>query len=267
MPLILLICPLLTLAADVSPDGRDLRARLIEAFPEFLKETGETNAIVFRDGTTMPWDDGVDDKTFQQLLDAPDLEDQLAAMPYPAGWPFEAPTRSQDPGRVRYMPFFLKVYGEKREAVEENLVQVPWPAAGKDATIQFNRTAGAAAALEAAGHEIAELPPEVLAYVATPIGSYVWRPIAGTERLSAHSFGIAVDFRLPDSLYAYWRWKEKDETAEIAYPDSVRLDAKLGQVVRIFEKHGFIWGGKWYHYDTMHFEYRPELAGDAAGTP
>jgi hypothetical protein len=27
----------------------------------------------------------------------------------------------------------------------------------------------------------------------------------------------------------------------------------------IFEKHGFIWGGKWYHYDTMHFEYRPEL--------
>jgi len=31
------------------------------------------------------------------------------------------------------------------------------------------------------------------------------------------------------------------------------------QIVRIFEKHGFIWGGYWYHYDTMHFEYRPEL--------
>src|SRR5262245_1812136 len=26
-----------------------------------------------------------------------------------------------------------------------------------------------------------------------------------------------------------------------------------------FEKYGFIWGGHWYHYDTMHFEYRPEL--------
>ncbi|MDD5211432.1 MAG: M15 family metallopeptidase, partial [Sulfuricurvum sp.] len=24
-------------------------------------------------------------------------------------------------------------------------------------------------------------------------------------------------------------------------------------------KYGFIWGGRWYHYDTMHFEYRPEL--------
>ena len=31
------------------------------------------------------------------------------------------------------------------------------------------------------------------------------------------------------------------------------------EIVDIFEKHGFIWGGKWYHYDTMHFEYRPEL--------
>jgi hypothetical protein len=33
------------------------------------------------------------------------------------------------------------------------------------------------------------------------------------------------------------------------------------EIVDIFERHGFIWGGKWYHYDTMHFEYRPELTG------
>ena len=35
------------------------------------------------------------------------------------------------------------------------------------------------------------------------------------------------------------------------------------EIVRIFEKHGFIWGGRWYHYDTMHFEYRPELSCDS----
>jgi hypothetical protein len=33
------------------------------------------------------------------------------------------------------------------------------------------------------------------------------------------------------------------------------------EIVAIFERHGFIWGGKWRHYDTMHFEYRPELLG------
>jgi D-alanyl-D-alanine carboxypeptidase len=31
----------------------------------------------------------------------------------------------------------------------------------------------------------------------------------------------------------------------------------------LFEQHGFIWGGKWYHYDTMHFEYRPEIIATA----
>ncbi|WP_265937085.1 M15 family metallopeptidase [Aliarcobacter butzleri] len=30
----------------------------------------------------------------------------------------------------------------------------------------------------------------------------------------------------------------------------------------MFEKYGFIWGGRWYHFDTMHFEYRPELLVD-----
>ena len=30
-------------------------------------------------------------------------------------------------------------------------------------------------------------------------------------------------------------------------------------IVKVFEKYGFIWGGRWYHYDTMHFEYRPEF--------
>ena len=31
------------------------------------------------------------------------------------------------------------------------------------------------------------------------------------------------------------------------------------EIAEVFEKYGFIWGGKWYHFDTMHFEYRPEL--------
>ncbi|WP_372236783.1 M15 family metallopeptidase [Campylobacter pinnipediorum] len=30
-------------------------------------------------------------------------------------------------------------------------------------------------------------------------------------------------------------------------------------MVDVFEKNGFIWGGRWKHFDTMHFEYRPEL--------
>jgi hypothetical protein len=35
------------------------------------------------------------------------------------------------------------------------------------------------------------------------------------------------------------------------------------EIVAAFEEQGFIWGGKWYHYDTIHFEYRPELLAKA----
>ncbi len=31
------------------------------------------------------------------------------------------------------------------------------------------------------------------------------------------------------------------------------------QIVEVFEEQGFIWGGKWFFFDTMHFEYRPEI--------
>jgi hypothetical protein len=31
------------------------------------------------------------------------------------------------------------------------------------------------------------------------------------------------------------------------------------EIVKIFEKYGFIWGGKWFVFDNMHFEYRPEI--------
>ena len=31
------------------------------------------------------------------------------------------------------------------------------------------------------------------------------------------------------------------------------------EIVEIFERNGWVWGGRWYHYDTMHFEYRPEV--------
>ena len=27
-------------------------------------------------------------------------------------------------------------------------------------------------------------------------------------------------------------------------------------IIQIFEQNGFIWGGKWLHVDSMHFEYR-----------
>ncbi|MBR1910746.1 MAG: M15 family metallopeptidase [Treponema sp.] len=91
--------------------------------------------------------------------------------------------------------------------------------------------------------------------------SYFWRIIAGTNRKSFHSLGIAVDV-LPVSQHGkqiFWGWaKEKYPNSWMLLPLEQRWMPPV-QVIRIFEEEGFIWGGKWAIYDNMHFEYRPEL--------
>jgi hypothetical protein len=56
------------------------------------------------------------------------------------------------------------------------------------------------------------------------------------------------------SSYSYWRWSGRAEGAAGAYRN--RYPEGL---VRAMERRGFIWGGKWHHFDGMHFEYRPEM--------
>jgi hypothetical protein len=92
------------------------------------------------------------------------------------------------------------------------------------------------------------------------LAGYNWREIAGTRSRSYHSYGIAVDLA-PKSFggrHTYWRWAlpQTEEFYSIPYERRWMVPQ---QIVEIFEKRGFIWGGKWFFFDTMHFEYRPEL--------
>ena len=76
--------------------------------------------------------------------------------------------------------------------------------------------------------------------------------------VKVHSYGIAIDININiNTTYSnYWLWSNPNcsETDKIQYTNRIPIE-----IVKVFEKHGFIWGGKWYHYDTMHFEYRPEF--------
>ena len=107
-----------------------------------------------------------------------------------------------------------------------------------------------ATALEAVSRELDDLPDDLIKYVKPLAGAYNCRKIAGTKLKSMHAYGAAVDINI---RYAnYWRWAKGKQ--EALWRNQIPK-----KIVRIFEKHGFIWGGYWYHYDTMHFEYRPEL--------
>jgi hypothetical protein len=74
-------------------------------------------------------------------------------------------------------------------------------------------------------------------------GCFVPRFIAGTTTLSNHAFGLAFDLNVPEN-----------QRGTVGQMDR--------QVVAIFEKWGFTWGGVWHYTDPMHFELnrivRPE---------
>ena len=84
-----------------------------------------------------------------------------------------------------------------------------------------------------------------------------WRSVAGTQSRSFHSYGVAVDILPPltPSRQVYWRWAGENWW-NLSYESRHHPPAA---VIKAFEAHGFVWGGKWRFFDTIHFEYRPEV--------
>ena len=231
---------------------------LIQAYEDLDAPRCTSELLVWKDGSSLLIPPQVVGRTYEEQLADATIWDQLLLV-YPKGWPFEVPRADHDPGRLRCDAFFRQTYGATAKEVELHLIRIPWPPAGKGASVPFSSVNGAAEALRKVGEELTTLAPEIRKYVDRPCGTYHWRTIAGADRPSPHSFGIAIDFTLPKRLHQYWLWDRAKDGGGPTYPAEVLEDAAMRAIVEVFEKHGFIWGGKWYHYDLMHFEYRPEL--------
>ena len=226
-------------------------AALLKAYPEFLDRI-EGNDLVWKDGTRMRIDDGRRDKSFDEMLDRPDIKDMFA-MQYSLGEKGLQPDVNFDPGRVRNMPLLEKMYGDcKTAGFARNLVDVVWLPGKSGQKLKFSKINGAAKALQAISNELDKLQDRFFVYLRPIQGTYNCRLIAQTKRMSAHALGIAIDIAAAHSHY--WLRSKTGAGGRIPYKNEIPLE-----IVRIFEAHGFIWGGKWYHYDTMHFEFRPEI--------
>lgn len=221
----------------------------VEGYPGLVASADE-NGVVLSDGTRFPYQTDAPQSTWDEKIENADLAAQLS-QPYTAGGKDSPPAYLFDPGRLRYQSFFQSLYGRDKAAIERNLVTIDWPTLKGSVKLPVTKIAGVDKKLYAIGQEIARLPKKdrIWAEGAT---TYAYRAIKDTDRLSMHSFGIAIDL-VPDKTQ-YWKDEASSETARVGYRNTMPLS-----IVRIFEKHGFIWGGRWYHYDTMHFEYRPEL--------
>ena len=92
------------------------------------------------------------------------------------------------------------------------------------------------------------------------IESWQWRNISDTQTRSYHAYGLALDItpRSYGGKETYWLWtqRSRQDWWNVSYNERHHPPA---EVIKAFEKYGFIWGGKWLFFDTMHFEYRPEI--------
>ena len=248
LALVLAFCAVATAASAGEMSSLDA---LVAAYPDQLA-AHQGNVLVFRDGTHMDAGTADPQKPFAELISHASIADQFR-LAYPAGAPVAPPAVDFDPGRFRNQAFFAKMYGDCRKGeVERNLVPVVWLPHTAHQTLMVTRVNGVADAVREVSAEIEKLAPAIRAAAYPSAGVYSCRGVADNGQPSMHAFAAAIDLNLKFS--DYWLWEAGKSAKAIPYRNRMPVE-----IVNIFERHGFIWGGRWYHYDTMHFEYRPEL--------
>jgi D-alanyl-D-alanine carboxypeptidase len=223
---------------------------LVAAYPDALAGY-DAKDLIWKDGTRMPISDGRPSKTFDQLLNDPDIKDQFA-FPYPLGPEVKPPAVDEDPGRIRFEKFFLKMYGDCRKGeVTKRMKSVAWMPGRGGGRLSVTTVNHVDERLADVVKDLDTLPAAMTKYLVPSAGTYNCRVIANTSRLSVHAFAAAVDVN--DKQADYWEFL-KGAGGKFTWRNRVP-----GAIGEIFERHGFIWGAKWFHVDSMHFEYRPEL--------
>lgn len=229
--------------------------RLVKAYPGWIASV-DNDDVVLKSGARFAISDRRTDKTFDDLIEHPDIDDMFY-VPYPAGSAPQPPPTNVDPGRVRFEPLFAAMYGDcTKNEVASKLKTVEWLPEHHGGHLAITAANGVDTALTAVSRELDALPSDLTKFLAPTGGTYNCRAVAGSHVRSMHGYGAAIDI---NTTYSdYWRWS-KDRNAPV-WKNRIPVE-----IVRVFERHGFIWGGYWYHFDTMHFEYRPELLADQPG--
>lgn len=75
-------------------------------------------------------------------------------------------------------------------------------------------------------------------------GCVEFRRVSGSWKLSTHAWGIAIDL-------------DPESNARGVDVDKTRFGSTAGgrRVVEVFERRGFVWGGKFSTPDAMHFQF------------
>ena len=246
--IVLLFFPLMIFAIHGQARSPHLLHKLPHAYPQSVDRI-TLNYIALKDGTRLP------------IRSSIPIFDFFIGKLYRLDYSFGS-VSNEDLIRDRCEPFFRKMYGNSAREVEKKLVTIYWMpnVFGKRYPLKVTKVNHVDEKLQSVAAELEKLPPKYFKYLEKPASSYYWRNVAGERYLSLHSFGIAIDINLNYSNYWLWDFlKLKRPISDLRYHKIQYQNRIPIEIVEIFAKHGFYWGGNWYFYDTMHFEYRPEL--------
>ncbi len=178
---------------------------------------------------------------------------------YPLGPLTEVPVPSEEfPTSCRDVPELL--WGRTETEARRNASRVDF----LDRRMFVNDVLAAPlAAAERDLRDAARRDPAVSEWIAGIEITYSFnsRDIASSNTPSYHAWGLAFDLvpKSYDGRAVYWRWSRAlDRQGWQSIPLHERWSPPL-PVIEIFERHGFVWGGKWGYFDAIHFEYRPEI--------
>lgn len=240
------------LAMPLPASDRPAIAIALELAYPSLRVDEKVGKVILAGGESLPLGRDTRRAPREILADA-SIAEQFAQV-YPLAFDLSArETAWYDPGRFRNDALFRALWFNDEASAARSLVSVRY--AGAHARPRFAMTTKHCVAHQLHGAFAvlaAQNDPALEQFFTKVGGSFNWRVIAGTQRLSSHSFGIALD--LNTELGGYWRWSGAREGAVGPYRNHYPEN-----LVSTLERFGFIWGGKWHHFDGMHFEYRPEL--------
>lgn len=239
----------LTLPLPDAPGRPAIAVALETAYPGLYVDDAQGTVHMPDGASVLPLGDITGRSPADRLVDPTIAEQFIYAYPLD----FDLETRKtpwEDPGRLRNQAFFKALYFDSQARAAAALVTVRYPPTGTRFFLTDKTCA--ATQLDAALKAIAGQGVDYTRYFSNIGGSFNWRTISGTNRLSAHSYGMALD--LNANLGGYWRWSGAAAGSAGAYDNQIPEG-----IVAPLERYGFVWGGKWHHFDGMHFEYRPEL--------
>ncbi len=224
---------------------------LMLAYPEYVigveKKNDDEVYLIMKSGKKIIYDDKKQ-KNHEEKFANPDIQDMLE-QDYPLGTINDIMDKNFNPGRTRHYELLGEVYGNSKGAVEKNLASLKYGYTN----YQFNSKNSANTSLEAVLKELMPLAKnrgDIGGILYPASGTFNYRVISGTGMLSPHSYGIAID--LKSDKRDYWKWSSKEDGKK-------RLCEYPKELIEAFEKNNFVWGGKWGHFDILHFEYRPEI--------